>query len=98
MPNEALRRKAGAAGIDSEGEPEPEQQGKKNKKTPAEVQKILRPNVLEPKPCTLVVPLEFTLGDLIQREVGEDYDAYVQLVMVETAELSGKSDLHINHM
>jgi hypothetical protein len=74
------------------------------KKTPEEVQKILKPDVLsfdiertyiDPttkeqsvKPYKLMVPTQFTLGDLVQREVAQDFDAYVRLVMVELGEVS----------
>jgi hypothetical protein len=70
-----------------------------SKTIPEQTQKTLAPELLRfnvvrqvqdpdtgtmvDKQLTLVVPTQFTLGDLIQREVSHDFDAYVRLVMVE---------------
>jgi hypothetical protein len=115
MPSEALRRKAGARGA-GDGQPteleNPAAAKKKPEKTPEEVRKILRPDVLEfaitrqtsvdgvvaALPFKLVVPMVFTLGDILQRDVEADFEAYIQLIMTEVAEITGKSDLRINPM
>jgi hypothetical protein len=89
---------------ESEQLPDGQKPEKEKKKAPDDVAKVLKPDTLEfaitrdviavagepsvNKAFTLVVPTQFTLGDLIQREVSQDFDAYVRLVMVELGEVS----------
>lgn len=111
MASDELRRRAGSRGA-GDAANTPDDKTKKTEQQAEDVTKILRPDFLEftvtrqvrhadtaslvPVPCKLIVPTEFTLGDIVQRDVESDFEAWVQLVMFEVAEVSGNTDLRIN--
>lgn len=66
----------------------------RKKRDPEEVAKVMHPEVLEfrierdGKRAKLMVPLVFSIADITQRKVHEDFDAYYRLVMIELGKVS----------
>lgn len=100
MPSETRRRAAGAEGVGDSGVKDPhdtvphDEKKPKPERTAEETQKILNPEILEfalPKRgegFKLLVPTVFTIGDIVQRGVVADWDAYCRLVIVELGKIS----------
>jgi hypothetical protein len=79
------------------------------KRSPEEVHKVLHPDVISfditrrtkdpesgelvDRPFKLMVPTVFTIGDIVQKEADQDFDAYVRLVLAELATISGNPNL-----
>jgi len=95
MASEAARRAAGAQGIGAPEEPEPKKRGTKEAKpgkTSLEKERALASPVelrIKAERGEFRITTQFTIGDIVQKRVLDDLQAFVWLVMVEVNAISG---------